>query len=182
MPREPRSGADQGVSGIGDQECRKNLTAAMQALAAVKSGRFIELQQRLIRRGRLKPLSISGTCPIDHRRVHCRFRASEKAARKVPRLRPIKNSFLRRPPSPPPFRFGVDPAFVVRDACRNAQERAFVDNWRTCQMHDFKRAFLLGPGTKGIRQLRALVGAMAIYQDPVRRRSSVRISRNFWLM
>ncbi|MGO9453449.1 MAG: phasin family protein [Candidatus Binataceae bacterium] len=43
----------------------KNLTAAMQALAAVKSpAEFIELQQRLISRKGWKPLSvIAGTLP-----------------------------------------------------------------------------------------------------------------------
>jgi hypothetical protein len=56
----------------------KNLTAAMQSLAAVKSPtEFMELQQRLIKEG------VQAAVPVDHRRVHCRFRASEKADRGV---------------------------------------------------------------------------------------------------
>ena len=60
----------------------KNLTAAMQALAAVKSpAEFLELQQRLIKEGVEAAVSDAAHCPIDDRRVHCRLRASKKADR-----------------------------------------------------------------------------------------------------
>ena len=56
----------------------KNLTAAMQALAALKSpAEFIELQQRLIKEGVEAAVSDSlAHRPIDDRRAHCRLRAS----------------------------------------------------------------------------------------------------------
>ena len=59
----------------------KNLTTAMQALAAVKSStEFVELQQRLITEGVAAAVSDS-TLPIDHRRIHRRLRAREKTDR-----------------------------------------------------------------------------------------------------
>ena len=58
----------------------KNLTAAVQALSAVKSPtEFFELQQKLIKDG--VEAAVVSHRPIDDRRVHRRFRAGEKADR-----------------------------------------------------------------------------------------------------
>ena len=55
----------------------RNLTAAMQALVGVKSPtEYIELQQRLIKEGVETTVGDSQTHgPIDHRSIHCGFRA-----------------------------------------------------------------------------------------------------------
>ena len=87
----------------------KNLTAAMQALAAVKSpAEFIELQQRLIKEG--VEAAVSDSRQITQLTTAVFTAAFEpvkkqsKRRRRPPRPRPIRNTFLRKFPSPSPIR------------------------------------------------------------------------------
>ena len=84
----------------------KNLPAALQALAAVKSpAEFIELQQRLIKEGVEAAVSDSRhIAQLTAAVFTAALRASEKAdrggAEDRPDLGQIRNAFLRKSPSP----------------------------------------------------------------------------------
>ena len=75
----------------------RNLTAAMQALAGVKSpAEYIELQQRLDQgRGRNHCRRYQTHGPIDNRRVHCGFRAgNETHPGRAERRAPLSRRFF----------------------------------------------------------------------------------------
>ena len=87
----------------------KNLTAAMQALAAVKSpAEFIQLQQRLIKEGVEAAVSDSRhIAQLTTTVFTAAFEPVKKqieAVQKTARPRPINNAFLRKSRSPSPIR------------------------------------------------------------------------------
>ena len=83
----------------------KNLTVAMQALAAVKSpAEFIQLQQRLIKEGVEAAVSDSRhIAQLTTAVFAAAFEPVKKQLRRPPRPRPIRNAFLRKSPGPSPL-------------------------------------------------------------------------------